>query len=109
VIARRWHRHLSLHLTIALLISALASGQTPRSITATLVKVIDGDTIGVRIGDRVERVRYIGINAPEVHHATKGEQPGGREATASVATGAYRQLARRDLHPLGSRRLFTAR
>ncbi len=26
-------------------------------------------------------MRYIGVNTPEVHHPTKGEQPGGREAT----------------------------
>jgi len=34
----------------------------------------------VRIGARVEKVRYIGVNTPEVHHPTKGEEPGGREA-----------------------------
>ena len=26
-------------------------------------------------------VRYIGIDAPELHHPTRGEEPGGREAT----------------------------
>jgi micrococcal nuclease len=44
-------------------------------------RVVDGDTIHVRLGARVEKVRYIGINTPEVHHPTKGEEPGGREAT----------------------------
>jgi len=44
------------------------------------VRVVDGDTIHVRIGARVEKVRYIGVNTPEVHHPTKGEEPGGREA-----------------------------
>jgi micrococcal nuclease len=44
-------------------------------------QVVDGDTIHVRLGARVEKVRYIGINTPEVHHPTKGEEPGGREAT----------------------------
>jgi len=34
----------------------------------------------VRIGARVEKVRYIGVNTPEVHHPTRGEEPGGREA-----------------------------
>ena len=29
---------------------------------------------------RVEKVRYIGVNAPEVHHPKRGEEPGGREA-----------------------------
>ncbi len=32
---------------------------------ARLVRVIDGDTIVVRAGGRVERVRYIGIDTPE--------------------------------------------
>ena len=36
--------------------------------------------IHVQLGGRREKVRYIGVNTPEVHHPTKGEQPGGREA-----------------------------
>ena len=32
------------------------------------------------MGDRVEKVRYIGVNTPEIHHPRKGEEPGGREA-----------------------------
>lgn len=32
---------------------------------ATLVRVIDGDTIDVRINGRQERVRYIGVDTPE--------------------------------------------
>ncbi|WP_298818699.1 thermonuclease family protein [Chloroflexus sp.] len=47
---------------------------------ATLRKVIDGDTIEVVIGGRVERVRYIGVNTPE-----RG-QPFYREATNANAT-----------------------
>ena len=47
----------------------------------TVVRVVDGDTIRVRIGARVERVRYIGVNAPELHHPTRGVEPGGREAS----------------------------
>lgn len=44
------------------------------------MRVVDGDTIHVRIGDRLEKVRYIGIDTPEVRHPTKGEEPGGRQA-----------------------------
>jgi len=33
--------------------------------TATVIRVIDGDTIDVRIGGREERVRLIGIDTPE--------------------------------------------
>jgi len=45
-----------------------------------VVRVVDGDTIEVAYGGHTERIRYIGINTPEVHHPTKGEEPGGREA-----------------------------
>ncbi|OLC31808.1 MAG: hypothetical protein AUH81_17150 [Candidatus Rokubacteria bacterium 13_1_40CM_4_69_5] len=51
------------------------------ALEGTVVRVVDGDTIVVRIGARVERVRYIGVNTPEVHHPTRGEEPGGREAS----------------------------
>jgi micrococcal nuclease len=34
------------------------------------------------VDGRIEKVRYIGVNAPEVRHPTKGEEPGGREASA---------------------------
>jgi micrococcal nuclease len=47
-----------------------------------VVRVVDGDTIHVRVGERLEKVRYIGVNTPEVHHPRKGEEPGGREAMA---------------------------
>jgi len=43
---------------------------------------VDGDTIKVRFNDRTEKVRYIGMDTPETHHPTRGEEPGGREATA---------------------------
>ena len=46
-----------------------------------MVRTVDGDTIYVRLARGVEKVRYIGIDTPEVHHPTRGEEPGGREAT----------------------------
>jgi micrococcal nuclease len=69
-------RHLTSFLLLAqMLVPPPAYGQTPRILTGQVVKVVDGDTIHVRVGDRMERVRYIGVNAPELG------QPGGREAT----------------------------
>lgn len=35
------------------------------SATARLERVVDGDTIAVRVGGRDERVRYIGVDTPE--------------------------------------------
>lgn len=63
------------------LVAALPAWPAPRTLEGTVVRVVDGDTVHVRIGDRVEKVRYIGVNTPEVHHPTKGEEPGGREAS----------------------------
>lgn len=64
-----------------LLVLPLAAASRERAIEGQVVRIVDGDTIHVRIGERVEKVRYIGVNTPEVHHPTRGEEPGGREAT----------------------------
>ena len=47
-----------------------------------VVRVVDGDTIIVRIDGRDERVRYIGVHAPELASADRGldEECGGNEA-----------------------------
>ena len=52
------------------------------STVVQVVRVIDGDTIQVCcvFGDR-EKVRYIGINTPEIHHPMKGIEPFGKEAS----------------------------
>ena len=42
-----------------------------------VVRTVDGDTIYVRLATGVEKVRYIGVDTPEVHHPTRGEEPGG--------------------------------
>ena len=50
-------------------------------------RVIDGDTIVVQIDNppmglrSTERVRLLGIDAPETMHPTRGEEPFGREST----------------------------
>lgn len=51
-----------------------------RRLEGTVLRLVDGDTIHVNLGGRVEKVRYIGVNTPEIHHPRKGEEPGGREA-----------------------------
>ena len=63
---------------LALLLTA--SVASAESLEGLVVRVVDGDTIQVRVADRLEKVRYIGVNTPEVHHPRKGEEPGGREA-----------------------------
>jgi micrococcal nuclease len=63
------------------LLLALPTSSAPGALEGAVVRIVDGDTIHVRLGDRVEKVRYIGMNTPEVHHPTRGEEPGGREAS----------------------------
>jgi endonuclease YncB( thermonuclease family) len=45
--------------------------------STTVTRVIDGDTIELETG---EKVRYIGINTPEIHHPAKPIQCFGEEA-----------------------------
>jgi micrococcal nuclease len=56
-------------------------GPVPPGREAEVLRVTDGDTIRVRVDGVEERVRYIGVNTPEVHHPRRGEEPFGREAT----------------------------
>ncbi|HET7772178.1 MAG TPA: thermonuclease family protein [Chloroflexota bacterium] len=75
------------HLTAALFLAALAfpsagsaqSGPVP----ATVVRVIDGDTVDVQLPDgRRERVRVIGLDTPEVVDPRRPVECMGREASA---------------------------
>lgn len=69
-----------LGLLALLLVPAPGLAQTRAALDGVVIRVVDGDTVHVRVGARVEKVRYIGVNTPEVHHPRKGEEPGGREA-----------------------------
>ena len=75
-------RRARLALALVVLLLALAAPARATTLEGVVVRVVDGDTITVRLGDRVESVRYIGVNTPEVHHPKRGEEPGGREASA---------------------------
>lgn len=59
------------------------SGVAPAlSINATLVRVIDGDTIDATVGGNDERVRLIGIDTPETKKPNTPVQCFGPEASA---------------------------
>lgn len=47
-------------------------GPPDGSVTGTVVHVTDGDTIVVELGGTTERVRYIGLDAPEIAHPEDG-------------------------------------
>ncbi|MGQ9524712.1 MAG: thermonuclease family protein [Armatimonadota bacterium] len=54
----------------------------PGTLQGTVVSVVDGDTTYVRVNGRTERVRFIGVNCPELSHPSLGirEEPYGRKA-----------------------------
>jgi len=55
---------------------------------AILIRVVDGDTIRVMVGGVEERVRYIGVNTPELN----GNSPATPEPYAQAATDADARL-----------------
>ena len=57
-------------------------GQTQE---ATVTQIVDGDTIHVEIGGQEFRVRYIGIDAPEIAHDSNPGERLGPEATQANA------------------------
>lgn len=74
------HRARLLPILVLFTWAAGIAGAQPAPLQGTVVRIVDGDTIHVQLAARVEKVRYIGVNTPEVHHPRKGEEPGGREA-----------------------------
>lgn len=67
---------------------------TDQNVEATVVEVIDGDTIKVEFQGEEYSVRYIGINTPEIAH---GNQPGeecGLQATDANARFVAGQTVR---------------
>jgi endonuclease YncB( thermonuclease family) len=76
----------ALFLTGVLLLAAAAPapGQEagrPRALPGAVVKVVSGDTIHVFVNGEVERVRYIGVVAPDPGDGSPGSgDPLGREA-----------------------------
>lgn len=56
--------------------------------------VADGDTIDVETDDGIDRIRVIGIDAPETHHP---------DATRNCVAGMYATLYARKLMPEGTR------
>jgi Protein of unknown function (DUF4236)/Staphylococcal nuclease homologue len=79
-------RHTAGWLASLLVLFAVTPTMVPAiepTVQAQVFRAIDGDTIQVRIGDRTELVRYIGIDTPKLHHPTRGRQPFGEQALAA--------------------------
>jgi micrococcal nuclease len=85
-------------LLIAVLAVVLVHGRRGRSTAdafgqAQVVRVIDGDTIAVRVGSQTERVRYIGVDTPEsVKPGTPVQCYAKRASAANAALVAGRRV-----------------
>jgi micrococcal nuclease len=88
---RNGDRTLQMHrmlLCIAVLATACRPGSTPAptattalDVNATMISVVDGDTIDVNIDGHRERIRLIGIDTPETKKPNTPVQCYGPEAT----------------------------
>jgi micrococcal nuclease len=71
---------------IAVVVSAVwgwrAGKRDSARMSALVIKTVDGDTIDVRIDDKVERVRIIGADTPETKDPRRPVQCFGPEASA---------------------------
>ena len=70
----------------AVLLACACANSRPASIDgrATVTKVIDGDTIVVRIGGQEEHVRLLGIDTPETHKPDSPVECFGPEAASRL-------------------------
>ena len=87
-----------------MLASCASPGAPADGGAATVVEVVDGDTIVARFGDRSDTVRLIGIDTPETVHPDRPVECLGPEATAFVtevippgtSIRVYRDVVARD-------------
>ncbi len=68
-------------LILLLLVPVTAAAAGVKTLTGTVIGVLDGDTIKVRLSSGDYRVRLFGIDTPEISHSRKEPgQPYGRQA-----------------------------
>lgn len=83
---------------------AFDAAASPLASNAVVVRVIDGDTVDLRFGERTERVRLIGIDTPETKKPNTPIQCFGPEASdytkhllpAGTAVSVRRDVQARD-------------
>ena len=74
-------------LVAALLVTASCAAPTTEALspgTATVVSIIDGDTVVVDLDGTHERVRLLGIDTPETVHPTRPVECYGQESTQRI-------------------------
>lgn len=84
---------------VAMLTGAPDAAPDAASELVTVERVVDGDTVLVEIDGRVERVRYVGIDAPELAPVDAGRTadcfgPEARERHAELVAGRQLRMTR---------------
>ena len=87
-------RNNTLRLALALLLVSSLNANAQQLVRVT--RVIDGDTIVLESG---ERVRLLGVNAPEVNHPKKPVEAFGKEAADFARRMVEGKLVRLELDP----------
>lgn len=73
---------ISSSLTVLLAVAACGQPRNSAADIATVIEVIDGDTVDLSIAGHRQRVRLIGVDTPETKHPNKPVQCFGHEASA---------------------------
>ena len=68
-------------LLVATLVACLPGVIQAKEESATVFRVIDGDTIEVSVGGRIQKVRLIGVDTPETVHPNTPVEAFGKEAS----------------------------
>jgi len=82
-----------------------ASDPTPKTSSATIESITDGDTLVIRIGSKRERIRLIGIDTPESHPNRRAQAQSERshqDMKTIVSLGLRASDFTRSLLPPGS-------
>ena len=88
---------------LAVFAALLAVAPAAAQIGAALVgRVVDGDTVRVRMAGAPYTVRLTGVDTPGTKHPTLGVQPVGPEASAYTAARLTGATVRLDLDPAGN-------
>ena len=83
---KRKSRYLLASILFASCANTLQTSGDTDSATATVLKVIDGDTIVLKLQNRTETVRLLGVDTPETVHPTRDVECFGPEASAFTKT-----------------------
>ena len=101
-LARARESFLSLAPVVLVVLLSGATAAAPTTGPAQVDRVIDGETISVRLADgHRATVRVTGVETPETRHPTPGVEPGGPAAAADTTRRRTGATVRRDRDPAG--------